>query len=681
MMSNEIGVFGEDLNEAQYAAATFEGKHLLVLAGAGSGKTRTIIARARYLLQKGITEDRIRILSFTNKSADEIVARILREVGGMSQGALRGQTFHSWCYEIIRNHPEFFAQSAWTLLPPEEIASCIGFVRGVCIPEGAACPKNSEIATIYGRVLNTRCSLTRAMHFVLDGRDTEGDETMNRDPGFVERKANVSTVIQAFIDYKAEHQLIDYDDMLDIVAQTMDADADARRVISGEVDHILVDEMQDTNRLQYDVLLKFVEGSHLFCVGDDAQSIYAFRGADFESIHGFTSLVSDAKVIRLETNYRSTQAVLDVSNWLLEQSPLHYDKHLHAVRNGTRRPMVINWTTPDDQARDIVQKIQKAVADGGNYADHLVLARKNYELNDVCRYCTAQKIPYQIFGGIVLLECAHILDVLTTFRIVANYRDELAWIRYLKSFRGIGDALASRIVLTILSGSDLDTGLAAARRQNIIPSQAVTAIEAVKTYETQPGAAVGEALRCMEPALIEKYAQSWVYRKKDFDALAELASQSPDIAAFVGEYLMNKAIFDIKLGPLETTTDVVTLSTIHSAKGLEAKSVYVVNVTNGNWPDARNCLEEADREEERRCLYVALTRAKDELYIYRKLRSGVRASAKKNLLAKGDDYFLADLPSALVEEMTILKQGIIVGRQGQKPIANRSALKPRFNFD
>ena len=670
----------EELNEAQAKAATYQGRHLLVLAGAGSGKTRTIIARARYLLQHGVPEDRIRIVSFTNKSADEIVSRIIMEVGSLSEGILRGQTFHSWCYEIIKNHPEFFAQSDWSLLLPAEITSCIGFVRGLAIPEGESCAKNSEITSIYSRVMNTRCSLTRAMHFVLENRDTDGDEKKNAEPEFRTKKENIARVIQAYMDYKMEHHLIDYDDMLDIVAQTMASDEEARKAISATVDHILVDEMQDTNRLQYDVLLQFAEGCHFFCVGDDAQSIYAFRGADFESIHRFTELVPTAEVIRLETNYRSTQPVLDVSNWLLKQSTLHYDKALQAVRPDGELPEIINWTASEDQALDIVKKIEAGVASGGNYSDHLVLARKNYELQDVIQQCTARKIPFQVFGGIVLLECAHILDLLTTFRIVANYLDELAWIRYLKCFSGIGDALASRVVLTVKTCSDLTLAMAEVRKEKKIPRMVCDALEAVLEHETAPDQAVTSALRILEPMFIKNYDRQWVYRKKDFVALAELASQSPDVSAFAAEYLMNPSVFDVAVKPEDSPSDVVTLSTIHSAKGLEAKSVYVVNVTNGNWPDSRNVLDTASREEERRCLYVALTRAKDHLYIYRKLRSQTRAASKRDLLMDGDDYFLSGIPASLVKEITIYKKGVVVEEGRGKGVCQKPPVRPRFNF-
>ena len=671
----------EDLNAEQRAAATYCGRNLLVLAGAGSGKTRTIIARARYLLQSGVPEERIRILSFTNKSADEIVSRIVNEVGALSHGLLRGQTFHSWCYEIIRNHPEFFSQSGWTLLPPEEIAACIGFVRGIGVPENEPCPKNSEIAAIYSRVMNTRCSLTRAMHFVLEGRDIEGNSEANADPYFVARRANIAKVIHAFIEYKAEHRLFDYDDMLDIVAQTMERDSEARQAIASGIDHILVDEMQDTNRLQYDVLLKFVEACQLFCVGDDAQSIYAFRGADFESIHRFKALVPNADVVRLETNYRSTQAVLDVANWLLWQSPLHYDKSLRAVRHGGSLPTIVNWSSPEDQALDIVNKIQADISGGGLYANHLVLARRNYELEDVKRQCAARKIPYRIFGGIQLLESAHILDLLMTFRIVANYRDELAWIRYLKCFKGIGDAHASRVVLTVLEAQDLSAALDVVTSHPKLPRCLGEALKKVRSCETLPGQAVGEALCQLEPMFIEKYDRSWVYRKKDFAALSEMASQSPDISAFVAEYLMNRSIFDVKLNGEDASNDAVTLSTIHSAKGLEADKVYVVHVTNGSWPDSKNCLSEAEREEERRCLYVALTRAKNHLYIYRRLRSHARAASRRDLLDGRDDYFLANLPTELVEEKTILKQGVITGASANSGLCTKPPIRPRFNFN
>ncbi len=666
----------EELNNEQQYAASFAGKHLLVLAGAGSGKTKTIIARAKHLIKSGVDESRIRIVSFTNKSADEIVARINSELGDLSQGRLCGQTFHSWCFNIIKEHPEFFAQANSTLITPNELEDCIGYLRGIYIPDTARCPTNSEIVSIYSRAVNTRVSLTQAMRCILLNRDDPGTPEENDDPIFVEKKEMTAKLISEFIKYKEEHNLIDYDDMLDIVAQTMQIDEEARLAISGTVDHILVDETQDTNRLQYEVLINFADQSHLFCVGDDAQSIYAFRGADFESIHGFTQLVKDAEVCRLETNYRSTQPILDLSNWLLDQSPLNYDKRLKSHRGQGIKPEIINFTKKGESEEDIILKIIKSIHNGERYSDQLILVRKNYELDDIKRKCTAKKIPYQVFGGIELMQSAHIIDLLSTFRIVSNYRNAIPWTRYIKCFRGIGDATASRVINKVLETESLNDALNVIKTLDL-PTDVVCALAGVQAHEDSPAQAIDVAFNAMRSALQLKYDRSWLYRKEDFPALRELASSSANIQLFVEEYLMNEKILTANMEPDDGPRDLVTLSTIHSAKGLEASNVYVLNVTNGNWPDPRSAASLAATEEERRCLYVALTRAKNRLYIYRKLNS--KNFNDNNILPPA--YFLNELPKELVNEMTIHKDGIISSVGSNPPVTPRNRVGSRFNFN
>ncbi len=667
------------LNAEQLAAASYTGRNLLVIAGAGSGKTRTIIARAKYLIEHGADESRIRLLSFTRKAAEEIVSRIVSEVGELSQGLLKGQTFHSWCFEIIKSNPQYFAQSDWTLLVPEEVEQCIGYVRGLCVPDDAHCPTNHDIAAILSRMLNTRCKLTRAMRFVLLDCDDDGTEESNADPIFLEKKHYVQCVIERFNEYKTDHRYIDYDDMLEIVAQTMSGDEAARDEISAQFDHILVDEMQDTNRLQYDVLANFTEKSHLFCVGDDAQSIYAFRGADFNSIHHFTEVIPNSEIYRLETNYRSTQAVLDLSNWLLTTSSLDYHKHMHAVRGQGVKPTVVNWTSSVDQATDIAMRIQRAVNQGEHYSDHMVLARRGFELDEVRRACISRKIPVQVFGGMELMKCAHILDLLTSFRIVANYLDELAWVRFLKCFRGLGDATTSMIVKFLSQCGSFEDALRTLKERCPRPEPVQTLL-AVHENAERPAEAVSAALGFMEAGLSARYSSNWQYRRQDFASLRELATEAPSVELFVAQYMQENPLWTVEMNELETPTDVVTLSTVHSAKGLEASNVYVINVSQGKCPDAKSFSRDAI-EEERRCLYVAMTRAKDTLILYRKLFSAARGHGLLDDPTSNDRYFLTTMPGALVTEETIHKNGFVASSGASSAPCLRKPIKPRLNFD
>ncbi len=244
-----------------------------------------------------------------------------------------------------------------------------------------------------------------------------------------------------------QRRYLDYDDMLMIVGKQLQSSADARRIIGGSVKHLLVDEMQDTNPLQWELLKPFIETSHLFCVGDDAQSIYAFRGADFKNIHNFKDKVKDSKVFKLEDNYRSTQEILDLSNWLLEKSPLKYDKKLKGVRGKGIKPIIMHteneWKEADFVAETIENNFSKK---NKKYSDHLILARGQVSMRAIQAVLLERKIPFQVFGGRKFMESAHIKDALSALRAYNNLADELAWIRFLTFWNGIGEVKAAKLI-------------------------------------------------------------------------------------------------------------------------------------------------------------------------------------------------------------------------------------------
>ena len=326
------------LNEEQQKAVTFSGKHALVIAGAGTGKTRTIIHRAVYLLSQGVRPDKILILSFTRKSANEIVERIKQFQDTGSVLNLSGQTFHSWCSQIIKNNPQVFEQYDYTLLDSEDVDSLFKLLFTQKYKNNKTVDQKlySKIQSVYSYMLNTRKPLIEAIKIQECGNMSE-DETEK----YIKDNEDVfKEIMRDYIAYKKKNKLFDYDDLLYITANGLAQNEEARKFISSKYEHILVDEFQDTNPLQYQLLESFYENCHLFCVGDDAQSIYAFRGADFKSMHNFTKIVPDSIKLYLNTNYRSTQEILDISNWLLEQSSIDYNKHLKAYRGQGVKPVI-----------------------------------------------------------------------------------------------------------------------------------------------------------------------------------------------------------------------------------------------------------------------------------------------------------------------------------------------------
>ncbi len=611
----------EELNEQQRKAVEFDGKHLLVLAGAGTGKTRTIIARAKHLIQHGVPASRILILSFTRKSAREIVERIKCEIGGLSIEGLRGQTFHSWCMDIIMNNPKVFMHHEYTLLDEDDRESCIKLLCGKGLKDKEHhVVKPASVLEVYSFAINARCSLSEAMRMKLYDNAAKDDVSVNKSIEL--NKPVYEDVIKRYMAYKTVHKYMDYDDILNVVSKGLMKNADARRFVAGRYDHILVDEMQDTNPLQYELLSSFFDSSHLFCVGDDAQSIYAFRGADFKTMHHFTEVVPNAQVMKLTINYRSTQEILDLSNWVLRRSPLNYDKDLEAARGKGAKPVMVTCGNEWDEANDVTEKIKRSLSEkGAKFSDNMVLSRSLYGLRTVESQCIAKKIPYVIFGGVGLMQSKHVRDVVSPMRIVANYKDELAWMRYLLLWRGIGEVSASRIINNVIEEESLDKCLDKLAG-NGLQAEITQTLRNISSMQFSPSKAIAKTLETMEERLKELYKEEWKWRRQDFDILQEVALGTNGIQEFVSEYVLDpKLETTVKQGE-SGPEDACVLTTIHSAKGLEANICYLLKASPASFPTSRSIETGEDAvEEERRCLYVALTRAKDELHIYRNVLS------------------------------------------------------------
>lgn len=637
----------DNLNPQQAYAATFEGRHLLVLAGAGTGKTRTIIARARYLIHSGVDPRRILILSFTRKSAREIVERIAAELPDNKSEGLTGQTFHSWCMSIIRNHPQIFPQASFTLLDDDDQESCFKLLCGRKWSYRNSRDekvKPEQIRDVYSYMVNARCSLSDAIRMKLYDNapatlDVEDDKKV------------LAGVITMYLDYKKNRRYIDYDDILLTVSKILKRHDKLRHHIAGLYDHILVDEMQDTNPLQYELLSSFYDDCHLFCVGDDAQSIYAFRGADFKTIHRFGEIVEGAEVCRLTLNYRSTQEILDLSNWVIAGSPLRYDKQLVAARGPGEIPVIKHWgdewEEADDIASSIVDSVQK---EGKKWGDSLILSRSVWGMRKVEGALIKRKIPYVIFGGRGLMSSRHVRDVVSPMRIVSNYLDELAWSRYLQLWNNVGPVTAADIIGQVMQRDSLDESIETltefTARRGLRKEIALT-LQRISKVQYNPAKAIDEALNHMTERLREIYKDEWARRKEDFPILREVAKKSGSIGEFVAEYILDPKL-DTNDKEAAKREDTVVMSTIHSAKGLEANTVYLVNASTSSFPTRRAILNGEDAiEEERRCLYVALTRAKNRLVIYRDIHS--------IHVTRADDrhYFFNDLPGALYSPVNI----------------------------
>ncbi|MBQ3070670.1 MAG: ATP-dependent helicase [Tidjanibacter sp.] len=628
----------DNLNKEQLAAATYNGKHLLVLAGAGTGKTRTIIARALHLISTGVQPTRIKILSFTKKSAQEIANRIKIEGSKMTEAKqVSGSTFHSWCMDLITRYGSAFGLEGYSCIDEEDRESAISIAIGNLynkkkIQVGKEQIKGSQLSDIYSYAVNTRQNLSTAIKMKLYPMQSGELVDIN-----VRRiKELIEPVIRAYIEYKRSRHYIDYDDMLMAVASILKQNIELKAFVSSLYDHILIDEMQDTNPLQWMLLESFMENCHLFCVGDDAQSIYAFRGADFKSIHSFVDRVPNSDVYKLEENYRSTQEILDLSNWLLDESPLNYDKHLFAHRGKGQKPIMQFINNDWEEAEFITDNILSNIADGLCYKSHMVLSRTILGTRKVEAACISKKIPCIVYGGTGLLRTRHVRDVVSALRIIANFRDELAWMRYLKLWQGVGDVMASSLIEKMFAYSTLQECVEIVKSSGIKDDTSYKLLEELIPLDHSPEEAISVAVKRLDKTLSRLYKSeqwSWEDRKKDFDALKLVAKQSNNLSSFITEYILDPIAELSKVLAAEDDNDKVVISTIHSAKGLEADICYVVSVMPGIFP-SHKATSEDDIEEERRCLYVALTRAKDKLYLMTNLNSNAAIRDSRNIVRR-----------------------------------------------
>lgn len=606
----------EKLNLQQADAATYEGRNLLVLAGAGTGKTRTIIARAKYLLDKGVRPSRLLILSFTRKSAREIVAR-LQSGGNQDTKNLRGQTFHSWCMEMIEQNPSVFNFGKFTVIDEEDRESAFRLVCGRHFKKSNFI-KPSDLAEVYSYVVNARCNLSTALSRRLFNGNMD-EETREK---ILKKLPVYQEVIKKYLKFKAEHRYLDYDDILQKVAVGLKKNPQAADFIASGYDHILIDEMQDTNPLQYLLLESFWNKCNLFCVGDDAQSIYGFRGADFKSIHHFKLVVPDAEVKKLTINYRSTQEILDLSNWILDQSPLNYDKHLVAHRGKGLKPEISHFRQEWDQARDIVMRIKNSIGENNcKYKDNMVLSRSNFGLKSVEACLVEAQIPYAIFGGTSLMSSAHVRDIVSALRVVANPKDELAWERYLCLFPRIGEITAAKLIDKLLNEETLEDCVELLEDENGLDKDIAVTLFNIKMLEVEVNRAIEAAMRSLERVLERKYKDDWDRRRKDIALLEKIGAGSESLTSFISDYVLDPSLGTAVKNEGDPE-DCVTLTTIHSAKGLEAKNCYLVNANFNQFPSVKAVTNGVEAiEEDRRCLYVALTRAQDKLVIYRNHRA------------------------------------------------------------
>jgi len=617
-----------ELNPQQHAAATTQAQHCLVLAGAGCGKTKTIVARAAYLIEQGVPANQIQILTFTRRSASEIVARVELALGEQAKG-LRASTFHTFCMYLLRRVPQAFGLEQFSIIDRDDQLMMFRLIRGKDDKKNPnQLPKPQELCDLYSFARNTRQKLSDALE--------------KQHPEYLAFKDQIAKIMQEYETRKRARSFLDYDDILAIVASALDQSEGLVDYVASICKHMLVDEMQDTNPLQWALLEPLKDQVCLFCVGDDAQSIYGFRGADFENIHRFNERVPNAQVYKLEKNYRSTQEILDLSNWLLDQSEIQYDKRLDAYRGEGIKPRMHIFPNEFDEAKWIAIDIkERHYLQGHNWSDHMVLVRSSFAARHIEAACIAANVPYRFIGGMKLLETAHVKDLLSLLRVIANPLDDIAWMRFLTLWNGVGDVGASRLAQQLLLQPEFELIFNQLEQFGRIPVETLLMMKQMMVLKQEVQACVGLGIQAIEAQLAENYKKDWNRRQGDFELVKQLASKHGQLSEFLEEYVLDPvSISEIER---QSDTDVVTLITIHSAKGTEQKVCYVANVTAGQYPHARAQGDFDAVEEERRVLYVALTRAQNELILTKQNLNLWARDVVDEQGRKVESYFLNDL--------------------------------------
>jgi DNA helicase II / ATP-dependent DNA helicase PcrA len=613
-LTPELPPWLEELNDEQRTAATHPGGPLLVIASAGTGKTTTLCARVAWLLHQGVPADRILLLTFTRRAARELLERAASLVARSvpDAGRVVGGTFHSVAHREVRAHASALGLPGdFGVLDAADAADVLDLVRE---EHGHAearrrFPRKGTLLDIYSRVVNAQRPLGEVLAEDYPWCEEHGDALAGLFRAYAARKRTLG--------------LLDLDDLL-LYWRALARDEVVGRGLEDAYDHVLVDEYQDVNGLQVDIIRALrTRRRELTVVGDDLQAIYGFRAASADHILSFGEHFPDASIVTLEASYRAGQPLLDAAAALASEARRRYPRALRSAREDGQRPRLIFCRDEQAQAAHVAQSVLDAREQGMLLREQAVLGRTGHDSELLELELRRRRIPFVKYGGLRYLDAAHVKDLVALLRLADNHRDELAWFRVLQLLDGVGPATARRVTqaLTALpSRGDLAAGNEGVGA--LLPASArVLAEELIRAVAesdvTAATATRAELLATALTPLVTAHYPNGPLRVQDFDPLLGAARDQASLSRFVAEIALDPPASTQDLaGPPHLDEDYLVLSTIHSAKGLEWEAVHVLALYDGNFPACMSAGSGEEIEEERRLLYVAMTRARQSLSLY-----------------------------------------------------------------
>ena len=596
--------YATELNEQQFNAVRTDGP-LLVIAGAGSGKTRTIIYKVAYLIENGVQPSSILLLTFTKKAANEMKNRAGSILDDRCSHIVSG-TFHSFAAMILRRYAERLGYSSnFSIADAQDGEDIINIIRTQMNVKSIddRFPRKDTIYKVISKAFNTNQTIEQVI--------------LDEYPHFDSHISTIEEIAAKYAEYKKQRNIMDYDDLLLNLRDLLCID-DVRMKIAGQFRYVMVDEYQDTNRIQAEIACYLAsEHGNIMAVGDDSQSIYSFRGASFKNIMQFPEIYPDCRIVKLEENYRSIQPILNFTNAIIENAAEKYTKKLYSHISGEQRPLFVKTKGKEEQADFVVSEILKLHDKGISLNDIAVLFRSGSHSNELEVKLAAAGLPYIKYGGLRFAETAHIKDIMAFLKLITNSSDEMALYRILSNVDGIGNKTAEKIIANVLQyGIDGLINHTMSGKQFYEELKSIHHIyEKIDIHQTRVSEMIQIVLDYYNIVLRRKY-DNFHKRKADIDTLVTMSESYSDIEQFITDMMLDPPN-STQVGTYlhDKEEECLILSTIHSAKGLEWNTVFVIHLIDGLFPSSKSIESFEQIEEERRLFYVASTRAKQRLYL------------------------------------------------------------------